>query len=72
MPVTLEAEMDPAELPAYCRILLDVLNGNSNLSIRGDEAELAWQVLTPVLDGWSRNLAPLKEYDAGSNGPVRR
>ena len=72
VPVTLEAEMDPAELPAYGRILLDVLNGNSNLSIRGDEAELAWQVLMPVLDGWSRNLAPLEEYDAGSNGPVRR
>jgi glucose-6-phosphate 1-dehydrogenase len=71
VPLTLRAEMQPAELPAYGRILLDVLRGNSALSIRADEAEHAWQILTPVLEGWSRNLAPLEEYDAGSNGPPR-
>jgi glucose-6-phosphate 1-dehydrogenase len=69
VPLTLRAEMEPPELPAYGRILLDVLRGNSALSIRGDEAEEAWRVLTPVLDGWSRDLAPLEEYDAGSDGP---
>ena len=72
VPLTLSAEMEPPELPAYGRILLDVLRGNSALSIRADEAEEAWRVLTPVLEGWSRNLAPLEEYDAGSNGPLRR
>jgi len=72
VPLTLRAELDPPELPAYGRILLDVLRGNSALSIRADEAELAWQVLTPVLDGWSRDLAALEEYDAGSNGPPPR
>jgi hypothetical protein len=71
VPLTLSAEMEPPELPAYGRILLDVMRGNSALSIRADEAEEAWRVLTPVLEGWSRNLAPLKEYDAGSNGPPR-
>ncbi|HZC13562.1 MAG TPA: glucose-6-phosphate dehydrogenase [Thermoleophilaceae bacterium] len=71
VPLTLRAEMEPPELPAYGRILLDVLQGNSALSIRGDEAEHAWQILTPVLEGWSRNLAPLEEYDAGSDGPPR-
>jgi glucose-6-phosphate 1-dehydrogenase len=70
VPLTLSAELEPPELPAYGRILLDVLRGNSALSIRGDEAEEAWRVLTPVLEGWSRNLAPLEEYDAGSNGPI--
>jgi glucose-6-phosphate 1-dehydrogenase len=69
VPLTLSAEMEPPELPAYGRILLDVLHGHSALSIRADEAEEAWRVLTPVLDGWSRNLAPLSEYDAGSDGP---
>jgi len=69
VPLTLRAEMEPPELPAYGRILLDVLRGNSALSIRADEAEEAWRVLTPVLEGWSRNLTPLEEYDAGSNGP---
>jgi glucose-6-phosphate 1-dehydrogenase len=71
VPLTLSAEMEPPELPAYGRILLDVLRGNSALSIRADEAEEAWQVLTPVLEGWSRDLVPLEEYDAGSNGPPR-
>ena len=72
VPLTLSAKMEPPELSAYSRILLDVLRGNSTLSIRGDEAEEAWRVLTPVLDGWSRGLAPLEEYDAGSDGPPRR
>ena len=72
VPLTLSAGIEPPELPAYGRILLDVLSGNSALSIRADEAEEAWRILTPVLDGWSRNLAPLEEYDAGSRGPARR
>jgi glucose-6-phosphate 1-dehydrogenase len=71
VPLTLTAQMEAPELPAYGRILLDVLSGNSALSIRADEAEEAWQALTPVLEGWSRNLAPLEEYDAGSSGPSR-
>jgi glucose-6-phosphate 1-dehydrogenase len=66
-PPTLRAEMQPPELPAYGRILLDVLCGNSALSIRADEAEEAWRVL--VLDGWSRGIGPLEEYEAGSSGP---
>ena len=71
VPLTLTAQMEPPDLPAYGRILLDVLRGNSALSIRGDETEEAWRVLTPVLEGWSRNLTPLDEYDAGSDGPPR-
>jgi glucose-6-phosphate 1-dehydrogenase len=69
VPLTLRAEMQPPELPAYGRILLDVLRGESTLSIRADEAEESWRIVTPVLEGWSRNLAPLEEYDAGSDGP---
>ena len=72
VPLTLTAEMEPADLPAYGRILLDVLSGRSALSIRADEAEESWRVLTPVLDGWSRDLVPLEEYAAGSAGPPRR
>jgi glucose-6-phosphate 1-dehydrogenase len=69
VPLTLSAEMEPPELPAYGRILLDVLSANSALSIRADEAEEAWRVLTPVLEGWARGVPPLNEYDAGSDGP---
>jgi glucose-6-phosphate 1-dehydrogenase len=70
VPLTLDAEMAPPELPAYGRILLDVLRGDAVLSIRGDEAEEAWRILTPVIDGWARGVAPLEEYDAGSDGPI--
>ena len=68
-PLELTARIDPPELPAYGRLLLDVLNGNAALSIRGDEAEECWRVVTPVLEGWARDLAPLESYAAGSDGP---
>lgn len=68
----LTARMDPADLPAYGRLLLDVLNGNPALSIRGDEAEEAWRVLAPVLSAWEGDLVPLEEYPAGSDGPPPR
>ncbi|MGW1676230.1 hypothetical protein [Saccharopolyspora sp. NPDC002376] len=35
----------------------------------GDEAEEAWRVVTSVLSAWSRDLVPLQEYPAGSEGP---
>lgn len=69
VPLRLTTRLDPPELPAYGRLLLDVLDGNAALSIRGDEAEEAWRVLTPVLSAWSEDLVPLEEYPAGSDGP---
>lgn len=71
-PVTMTAQMEPADLPAYGRLLLDVLRGDAALSIRGDEAEAAWRVLTPVMSAWSQGLVPLEEYPAGSRGPAPR
>jgi glucose-6-phosphate 1-dehydrogenase len=72
VPLVLSAELQPPELPEYGRILLDVLRGEATLSIRADEAEEAWRIVTPVLDGWSRDVAPLEEYAAGSHGPPGR
>jgi glucose-6-phosphate 1-dehydrogenase len=68
-PLALDAELPAPELPAYSRVLMDVLNGDSTLSIRGDEAEQAWRVLTPVLQAWADGRVPLQEYPAGSAGP---
>lgn len=68
-PVTLATRLGPADLPPYGQLLLDVLNGNSALSIRADEAEESWRVVTPVLEAWSQELVPLEEYPAGSDGP---
>jgi glucose-6-phosphate 1-dehydrogenase len=68
-PLTLTAQLEPGELPPYGRLLLDVLNGDPALSIRADEAEESWRVVTPVLDAWAKDLVPLEEYPAGSDGP---
>jgi glucose-6-phosphate 1-dehydrogenase len=72
VPLTLTAELEPAELPAYGRLLLDVFNRDPALSIRGDEAEESWRVVTPVLAAWAKDLVPLEEYVAGSDGPADR
>ena len=72
VPLTLTGPPPPSDLPAYGRVLLDVLEGGSALSVRGDEAELAWRVVTPVLEAWAADAVPLEEYAAGSSGPPRR
>ncbi len=69
VPLRLSAAPPHDEIPAYGRVLLDVLNGGSTLSVRGDEAEQAWRVLTPVLEAWREGLVPLEEYSAGFAGP---
>jgi glucose-6-phosphate 1-dehydrogenase len=69
VPFTLTAQTQQAALPPYGRLLLDVLSGDATLSIRGDEAEEAWRVLTPVLSAWEKDLLPMFEYPAGSAGP---
>jgi glucose-6-phosphate 1-dehydrogenase len=71
-PLSLTARMEPPVLPPYGRLLLDVLQGDPALSIRGDEAEEAWRVLEPVLSAWEKDLVPLEEYPAGSAGPLAR
>ena len=70
-PVRLPLSAAPPDdgVPAYGRVLLDILSGGSTLSVRGDEAEQAWSALTPVLDAWNEGLVPLEEYPAGSPGP---
>jgi len=68
---TMTATLAPQELSAYARLLLDVFDGDPILSIRADEAEAAWLVIEPILDGWRSGAVPLLEYDAGSNGPMR-
>lgn len=68
-PATLTASLAPQEIPAYGRLLLDVLEGDVTLSIRDDEAEEAWRIVEPILEAWSEGAVPLSEYPAGSEGP---
>src|SRR5262249_17907200 len=72
VPLRLAAALGPAELPAPGRLLLDVFHRDPALSIRGDEAEESWRVVTPVLDAWAKDVVPLEGYAAGSDGPADR
>ena len=68
-PLTLTAALPANDLPAYDHVLFDLLNGDCTRSIRGDEAELSWQIVTPVINAWRENRVPIQEYPAGSDGP---
>jgi glucose-6-phosphate 1-dehydrogenase len=69
-PLQLDTELSAPELPAYSRVLMDVLTGDSRLSIRGDEAEESWRILDPVLRAWADDVVPMGEYAAGTAGPL--
>jgi glucose-6-phosphate 1-dehydrogenase len=57
---------------AYERLLLDCMLGDSTLFIRSDEAETAWEALTPLLNRWE-SVPPeevFPNYEAGTWGPA--
>jgi glucose-6-phosphate 1-dehydrogenase len=70
-PMSLTAQFESPELPAYGQVLHSVLSGDSALAIRGDEAEESWRVVSPVLEAWAKDVVPLQDYAAGSDGPTR-
>jgi glucose-6-phosphate 1-dehydrogenase len=53
---------------AYERLIADAMAGEQTLFIRGDEAEAAWQIVDPILEGWSNGDGP-ELYEPGSWGP---
>jgi len=56
---------------AYERLLLDAISGDTSLFNRGDQSELAWQLIDPILEAWEdAEGAPLAIYEPGSWGPV--
>jgi glucose-6-phosphate 1-dehydrogenase len=68
--IELNADFAPQEFfSAYEHLFLDILEGNTTLFVRADEAEEAWRVAEPILDAWGKGLVPLLEYPAGSDGP---
>ena len=61
---------DGQEPEAYETLLLDVMTGDATLFMRADQVEAAWQVVTPILDAWSREPpADFPNYAPGSWGP---
>ncbi len=68
--VELEKRFPSGGLPAYARLLLDILDGDPTLSIRDDEAEESWRIVEPILQVWNKGGVPLVDYPAGSGGPM--
>jgi glucose-6-phosphate 1-dehydrogenase len=65
------ADLETGETPdAYQRLLLDALDGNPTLFIRGDEVEAAWRFVDAIRKGWNDSSAPVHTYPAGSMGPI--
>lgn len=55
---------------AYETLLLDVMLADSTQFMRADQLELAWQVITPIINVWeSVEPTDFPNYDAGSMGP---
>ena len=65
------SELSHEHLPtAYERLLLDCMQGDATLYLRGDAVERAWEYVQPILDTWQNNSdIPLYGYPAGSWGP---
>ncbi len=61
----LEARSTPPRFTAYAHLILDMLNSNPMLFIRGDEAEEAWRIIDPVMKVWTAGDVPMQEYPAG-------
>ena len=55
---------------AYETLLLDVMEGDQTLFMRGDQVEAAWELLMPVLRSWeSKPSLDFPNYSANSWGP---
>ena len=55
------------EMPdAYQRLLLDCMCGDQTLFARQDGIEVAWRLLTPILQAWEDDDSMPCEYPAGT------
>ena len=68
-PAELELTLAPQDLSAYARLLVEALEGDPALAIRGDEAEECWRIVEPIVAQWEKGTPPLLSYLAGSAGP---
>ncbi len=56
---------------AYETLLLDAMRGDSTLFNRNDAVEVAWSLVTPILERWAQLPPPeFPNYAAGAWGPV--
>jgi glucose-6-phosphate 1-dehydrogenase len=68
----LQLTLAPQDLSAYARLLVEALEGDPALAIRGDEAEECWRIVEPIVSEWEKGTPALRSYPAGSAGPEGR
>jgi glucose-6-phosphate 1-dehydrogenase len=54
---------------AYETLLLDAMQGDQTLFMRGDQVESAWELLMPVIHAWMKPSLSFPNYSADSWGP---
>ncbi|HEX7962065.1 MAG TPA: hypothetical protein VF493_19255 [Terriglobales bacterium] len=59
-----------ASANAYERLLLDCMLGDATLFAHREEVELAWELVTPILEAWKHQPARVPSYPAGTWGPT--
>ena len=69
-PAELQLTLAPQHLSAYARLLVEALEGDPALAIRGDEAEECWRIVEPIVAEWEKGAPELLSYPAGSTGPT--
>lgn len=67
--VSLEAELVPARLSAYGRVMRAVMRGDHAREVAAAAPAQSWEIVEPVLAAFAAGTAPLEEYPAGSRGP---
>jgi len=55
---------------AYERLIFDVIRGDHNLFVRGDELAAAWKIFTPLLHHLEKEKSIPTIYPFGSRGPT--
>ncbi len=58
-----------ASSSAYERLLLDCMLGDATLFARREGVELAWALMTPILEHWQQQPPLFPNYPAGGWGP---
>ena len=55
---------------AYETLLLDVMQGDQTLFMRGDQVEAAWELIMPILNAWeTKQSLSFPNYVADTWGP---
>ena len=71
-PMSLDlAMLPPKRRIAYERLMIDALKGDQTLFVRDDEVEAAWRWIDSVSAAWREAGTPVRDYPAGSWGPVQ-